>query len=350
MKKFGIDISHWQGDFNLKTAKAEGVEFVIIKGGGGDDGLYVDSRFKENYDKAQQLGLPTGVYWFSHARSIDEADKEADYFYTNVLKGRRFALPVYIDVEHKDQLSLGKDKLTAIVKAWCARLEAKGFWVGIYSSTSFFASYMHDDQLQGYAHWVAEWSKACSYKGKDGVLGMWQFGGEKNVISTNKVAGVVCDQNYMLIDYPALIEAKGCNGFEKKAAKPAATSKSSTPKPATGTEKVCTVKKGDTLSAIAEKHGTTYQALAKYNDIADPNVISIGQKIRIPSTNKTTKKIEKGDTVRVKEGSKTYTGGPLAYFVTRRDHKVAEINGDRAVITYGGVVVAAVKVSDLILV
>lgn len=356
MKKFGIDISHWQGDFNFKAAKAEGVEFVIIKGGGGDGGLYVDRRFNENYDKAQQLNLPTGVYWFSHALSIEEAEKEADYFYTNVLKGRRFALPVYIDVEHRDQLNLGKDKLTAIVKAWCKRLEAKGFWVGIYSSTSFFASYMHDDQLQGLAHWVAEWSNACSYKGKDGVLGVWQFGGETNTIRTNKVAGVVCDQNYMLVDYPTLIEAKGCNGFAKKTTKPAAAPKPSapkptTPKPAASTEKVYTVKKGDTLSAIAAKYGTTYQALAEYNGIADPNKIIVGQKIRIPTEAKTTaKQIKVGDTVRVKEGSKTYTGGPLAYFVTRRDHKVSELNGDRAVITYGGVVVAAVKVSDLILV
>ena len=351
MKKFGIDISHWQGDFNFKAAKAEGVEFAIIKGGGGDGGLYVDRRFKENYDKAQQLSLPVGVYWFSHAMSIKEAEAEADYFYTNVLKGRRFELPVYIDVEHQDQLALGRDKLTAIVKAWCERLEAKGFWVGIYSSTSFFATYMHDNELQGYAHWVAQWDKECTYKGKDGVLGMWQFGGEINALRYNKVAGVVCDQNYMLVDYPALIEAQGRNGFAKKTPKPAATSKPAAPKPTAPAEEVYTVKKGDTLSAIASKYGTTYQALAKYNGIADPNVISIGQKIRIPSEAKTTaKQIKVGDTVRVKEGAKTYTGGPLAYFVTRRDHKVAEVNGDRVVITYGGVVVAAVKASDLTLV
>lgn len=38
MEKFGIDISHWQGDFNMAQAKAEGVEFAIIKAGGADDG------------------------------------------------------------------------------------------------------------------------------------------------------------------------------------------------------------------------------------------------------------------------------------------------------------------------
>lgn len=54
----------------------------------------------------------------------------------------------------------------------------------------------------------------------------------------------------------------------------ASTSKSS--------EVVYVVKAGDTLSGIAAKYGTTYQALAKYNGIANPNLITVGQKIKIP--------------------------------------------------------------------
>ena len=38
-----------------------------------------------------------------------------------------------------------------------------------------------------------------------------------------------------------------------------------------------TVVSGDTLSAIADKFGTTYQALAERNGIADPNIIYPGQ-------------------------------------------------------------------------
>lgn len=43
-----------------------------------------------------------------------------------------------------------------------------------------------------------------------------------------------------------------------------------------------TVKAGDTLSAIATKFGTSYQVLASYNGIADPNKIYPGQAVRIP--------------------------------------------------------------------
>ncbi len=60
--------------------------------------------------------------------------------------------------------------------------------------------------------------------------------------------------------------------------------------------------------------------------------------------------IVKGSVVRLKQGAKTYDGGNLASFVYERDHVVSEVSGDRCVITYGGVVVAAVRKSDLTLV
>lgn len=52
-------------------------------------------------------------------------------------------------------------------------------------------------------------------------------------------------------------------------------------------ETVYIVKTGDTLSAIAAKYGTTYQALAAYNSIVNPSLIYAGQKIRIPKSGST---------------------------------------------------------------
>lgn len=60
--------------------------------------------------------------------------------------------------------------------------------------------------------------------------------------------------------------------------------------------------------------------------------------------------VKVGSKVRLKQGAKTYDGKSIASFVYNRDHVVKEIKGDRVVITYGGVVVAAVKLSDLTLV
>lgn len=212
MKTFGIDISRWQGDFDMVKAKAEGVKFVIIKGGGGDSGLYVDKNFAENYIAAKRLALPVGCYWFSKALSVAEAQKEAEYFLSSCLRNRQFELPVYMDVEHKQMLALGKRKLTDIVKAFLDVLMANGYCAGIYSSKSMFSDYMYDNELSSYPHWVAQWASACTYSGQ---YGMWQFGGEVNKLRANTVAGVICDQDYMLEDYPTKIKASGLNGFTK---------------------------------------------------------------------------------------------------------------------------------------
>ena len=62
-------------------------------------------------------------------------------------------------------------------------------------------------------------------------------------------------------------------------------------------EQTYTVKRGDTLSGIASKYGTTYQKLASYNGIANPNVISVGQIIRIPGSGTRTYTVKDGDSL-----------------------------------------------------
>ncbi len=66
---------------------------------------------------------------------------------------------------------------------------------------------------------------------------------------------------------------------------------------ASSAEQVYTVKAGDTLSKIAAKYGTTYQKLASYNGIANPNKINVGQKIRIPGSGVKTYTVKKGDSL-----------------------------------------------------
>jgi len=70
------------------------------------------------------------------------------------------------------------------------------------------------------------------------------------------------------------------NGYKAGASTPAIKPETSN----TG-EIVYVVKAGDTLSKIAMQYNTTYQELAKYNDISNPNIISVGQSIRIPGDN-----------------------------------------------------------------
>lgn len=106
---------------------------------------------------------------------------------------------------------------------------------------------------------------------------------------------------------------------------------------------VYTVKKGDTLSQIAAKYGTTYQAIAAYNGIKNPNAIRVGQKIKIPASTAPAA-LKKGDRVKVLNAV-TYDGKPFRTYYDTYD--VIQVSGARVVIGVGATVTAAVNVANL---
>ena len=57
-----------------------------------------------------------------------------------------------------------------------------------------------------------------------------------------------------------------------------------------------------------------------------------------------------GSKVKMKFGAKDYNGGSLASFVYPRTYIVKELSGNRAVLSYNGVVIAAMNIQDLILI
>lgn len=60
-----------------------------------------------------------------------------------------------------------------------------------------------------------------------------------------------------------------------------------------------TVRRGETLSAVADRYGTTVSALARMNRLSDPNFIVAGQRLRIPADLATsaTHTVSTGDTL-----------------------------------------------------
>ena len=210
MKKFGIDVSKWQGNFDFDKAKSEGVEFVILRGAYSTG---KDVKFEKYYRDCKLYDIPVGVYQYSMAQSAEMAKKEAEFLYNNVLRGKVFDYPIYIDIEDKTQLALSRDLLTDIAIAWCDYLEKKGYYVGIYAGKYTFRDNMNDAKLKRFTHWIPQWATECTYEDKS-VLGMWQFGGETNKLRSNVVAGVVCDQNYAYVDFPAIIREKKMNGYK----------------------------------------------------------------------------------------------------------------------------------------
>ena len=208
MQRFGVDISKWQSGFDFNKALQEGVEFVILRGAYA---MSKDKCFENFYNQCKSLNIPVGVYHYTMAETVDEARDEAN-FMLNILKGKQFEYPIWLDVEDKVQKTLGKDLLTQIITTYLDILEGAGYYVGIYSTYLYLRDYAHIDMLDKYDKWIAQWSTKCTSKKP---FGMWQFGGETNKIRTNKVAGVTCDQNYAYKDYPAIMKKAGLNGFTK---------------------------------------------------------------------------------------------------------------------------------------
>lgn len=88
-------------------------------------------------------------------------------------------------------------------------------------------------------------------------------------------------------------------------------------------------------------------------DKSDDGLLSINSPINVSyltvAEKSATPTIKVGSTVKVNKGAKTYDGKSLASFVYGRKHKVKELKGDRAVITYLGIVVCAINVKNLTL-
>lgn len=266
--KFGIDISEFQKNMSLEKAKKEGVEFAILRAGftgyGNGFSKNKDDLFETFYKTCKSLGIPVGAYWYSCAITYNAGKSEAQFMYENCLKGKQFEYPIYIDVEDTHWQSIaGKTRVTEAIQGFCEYLESKGYYVGIYASSYWFSNHINTAELKMYDKWVASWGKN---RPSEPNGGLWQFGGETNVIRSNKIAGLICDQNYAYLDYPKIIKTKGLNGFDKQADRKEVT---------------YTVKRGDTLIRIAEIYDTTWQKIALDNNIINPNLILPGQKLII---------------------------------------------------------------------
>ena len=212
----GIDVSQWQGTIDWSKVKAAGVEFAIIRAGlrgyAAAGNLAEDTCFRENIQGATAAGIPVGVYFLSQALTPEEGREEAR-FCLDLVRPYKLDFPVYIDSEYANTEQTGradglsKEARTAAVMAFCAEVEAAGYYVGIYASESWFAQKLGD--VSRFDKWIAKWD------GKPTAAhGIWQHSntGRVNGISTP----VDLDEAYK--DYPTIIQEAGLNQPKDEAA------------------------------------------------------------------------------------------------------------------------------------
>ena len=178
--KKGIDVSTFQGDIDWKKVKNDGIDFSIIRLGfrGYESGkIVLDSKFIDNIEGSLDVGLDTGVYFFTEALNEKESIEEAEFVIEN-LKDYKINMPVVIDVEESTNTEktrtrdLTAEQRTKNVIAFCEKIKEAGYDVMIYGNLKSFMIMMDIEKLEGYDKWFAYYRYPFHFPYK---IKMWQY-------------------------------------------------------------------------------------------------------------------------------------------------------------------------------
>ncbi len=165
--RYGVDISRYNSiDWDLMASENvdDKPDFIMIKAGGADaNEKYTDRDFYFHARKADQLGIPYGVYYVCNVEqsfytiAIESAVKEAEHF-RELLKTVKPKYPVAIDVEispkHRFISSILRDKVYLL----CKFMESAGYYTLLYSSANEFRTTLKCKALREIGWWVGAWS------------------------------------------------------------------------------------------------------------------------------------------------------------------------------------------------
>ena len=276
----GIDVSSWQGSIDYSKVKESGIQVVYIKASEGR--TFVDPYFRTNYNNAKANGLKVGFYHYVRARSVTQANEEAEHF-ASVISGTQPDCRLAMDFESFGNLSI--NEINSISETFLRRLqELTKRELVIYSNTYSARTIFSESLAQKYPLWVAQYGvQEPSDNGKWNTWVGYQYTDMGNI--------------------------RGINGYvdrDKFTGGIFLSNSTEIPTPTTPTDNkntTYTVKYGDTLSKIALKYGTTVNNLVKLNNIKNPNLIYVGQVITIQASNNigsnsnTTYTVKYGDTL-----------------------------------------------------
>ena len=151
VKMKGIDLSeHNNGNIDFSQ-----YDFVILR---ANWWTTEDKKFKTFADQLDKLGIPYGVYCYDYCGDEQTALEQAEYTY-NLIKDRDIKMGVWMDMEDADGWKnkngyLNKEHCSMVCKVFCDFFKKRGYFTGIYSSSSWFGSMIEE---LGYPKWIANW-------------------------------------------------------------------------------------------------------------------------------------------------------------------------------------------------
>jgi len=199
----GVDVSKYQEKIDWNKVAADGVEYAIIRlgfrGMGTNGTCELDPYFKQNIEGAQAAGIDVGVYFFTQAKTVEEAQEEARFVIDN-LKGYDITWPVVFDTEEITSYAAARanalsiETRTACAKAFLEEIKTAGYTPMLYANTRWSILDLDLAQLGEYDFWYAYYGDDIYYPYQ---FSMWQY------TSSGKVDGIKgnADLNISFKDY-----------------------------------------------------------------------------------------------------------------------------------------------------
>ena len=264
----GIDVSKWQGYIDFSQVRQSGIKIVYIKASEGTG--YVDPYFRINYEGAKENGLSIGFYHYLTARNEEEALLEAEHF-TNVIAGTTPDCKLAMDFESFGNLN--NEEINNLAFIFLKKVqELTGREMVIYSDTYNARNVFSYELASQYPLWVAEYGVEIPQD--NGKWNNWigfQYTDEGII---NGIEGYV-DRNKFTEQI-----------FENSSSEKIPEKDNTKTGENAGDTFIYIVKKGDTLSTIAKKYDTTVDEIVALNNIKNPNLIFVGQRLIINTINK----------------------------------------------------------------
>lgn len=207
-KEYGIDVSAHNGILDFMKIKESGKDFVIIRAGFSGT---KDTYFDQNYTAAKAAELKVGVYIYSYAQTVAEAEEDA-YDTLSWIKGKQLEYPVFFDIEdEKWQGELSTALRTEMCIAFINIMRENGYLSGVYANENWFNNYLDKSLLEGSELWLAKWTES----GTDslsipGEYRMWQYS-SKGTLPGHDDRRFDLDVSYF--DYEKHMKENGLNGF-----------------------------------------------------------------------------------------------------------------------------------------
>ena len=295
----GIDVSGWQpGNINA----AVNYDFSIVKATGGVS--FVSRTCDQQVRDAQRRGKLVGVYHFANDdHKASSAEAEARHFARHTV-GYQDGKTIFVLDFEQQALPLGASWARRFMDEF---KRITGIKPLIYLQGSEAVKPAYDTIVKAdYGLWLAHWTMNRRVDGHQtppaASSGRWPFAAIHQYTSQGRLPGYGgdLDLNVFHGDGVAWMKYAAKDGKSQPAPKPdpaPAPAPKPQPKP---TGRSYTVRKGDTLDGIARAHGTTWQTLQKLNGIGNPNMIYTGQKIKLPggaTSSATVYTVRKGDTL-----------------------------------------------------